>query len=36
MKRDIPYITIDGTRGGSAAAIATVNALLNLARKVHK
>jgi len=36
MKRDIPYITIEGTRGGSAAAVATVNALLNLAWKVHK
>ena len=35
-KRDMPYITIEGTRGGSAVAIATVNALLNLARKVHK
>jgi precorrin-8X/cobalt-precorrin-8 methylmutase len=36
MKQDIPYITIEGTRGGSAAAVATVNALLNLAQKVHK
>ena len=36
MKRDIPYITIEGTRGGSATAVATVNALLKLARKVHK
>jgi precorrin-8X/cobalt-precorrin-8 methylmutase len=36
MKQDIPCITIEGTRGGSAAAVATVNALLNLARKVHK
>jgi precorrin-8X/cobalt-precorrin-8 methylmutase len=36
VKRDIPYITIEGTRGGSAAAVATVNALLNLAQKVHK
>jgi len=36
MKRDIPYITIDGNRGGSATAVATVNALLNLARKVYK
>lgn len=36
MKQDIPYVTIEGTRGGSAAAIATVNALLNLARKVRK
>ena len=31
MKRDIPYITITGTRGGSAMAAATVNALLIIA-----
>jgi precorrin-8X/cobalt-precorrin-8 methylmutase len=31
MKRDIPYITIAGTRGGSALAAATVNALLKIA-----
>lgn len=31
MKRDLPYITIVGTRGGSAVAAATVNALLNMA-----
>ena len=36
MKQDIPYITIEGTRGGSATAVATVNALLKLAREVHK
>jgi precorrin-8X/cobalt-precorrin-8 methylmutase len=36
MKQDIPYITIEGTRGGSAAAVATVNALLNLAQQVDK
>ena len=30
-KRDIPYITIHGYRGGSPAAAATVNALLRLA-----
>ena len=36
MKRDIPYITIEGTRGGSTTAVATVNALLNLAQKVYK
>jgi precorrin-8X/cobalt-precorrin-8 methylmutase len=36
MKRDIPYITIEGTRGGSAAAVATINALLKLTRKVHE
>lgn len=35
MKQDIPYISIEGTRGGSAVAIATVNALLKLARKVY-
>lgn len=28
MKRSVPYITITGTRGGSAMAVATVNALL--------
>jgi len=32
MKRDIPYITVVGTRGGSAMAAATLNALLLLAR----
>ncbi|MBI3040811.1 MAG: precorrin-8X methylmutase [Chloroflexi bacterium] len=31
MKLDIPYITVAGTRGGSAIAAATVNALLRLA-----
>ena len=31
MKRDIPYITIAGTRGGSALAVATVNTLLKMA-----
>lgn len=31
MKRQIPYITIEGTRGGSPLAAATVNALLKLA-----
>jgi len=31
MKRDVPYITIAGTRGGSALAVATVNALLKIA-----
>ncbi|MBT9162412.1 MAG: precorrin-8X methylmutase [Dehalococcoidia bacterium] len=34
MKQDIPYITIEGTRGGSAAAVATVNAVLKLAKSV--
>ncbi len=31
MKRHIPYIVVEGNRGGSALAVATVNALLNLA-----
>jgi precorrin-8X/cobalt-precorrin-8 methylmutase len=31
MERDVPYITIAGTRGGSAMAVATVNALLKIA-----
>ena len=31
MKRDVPYITVTGTRGGSAMAAATVNALLKIA-----
>lgn len=31
MKREIPYITIVGTRGGSAMAVATINALLKMA-----
>jgi precorrin-8X/cobalt-precorrin-8 methylmutase len=31
MKRDIPHIAIVGTRGGSALAVATVNALLKIA-----
>lgn len=37
MKFDIPYITIIGTRGGSAVAAATVNALLKIStgRKMH-
>ncbi len=30
MKRDIPYVTVAGTRGGSAIAAATVNALLRI------
>jgi len=33
MKRNVPYITIVGTRGGSAMAAATVNALLKIAVK---
>ncbi len=31
MQRDIPYITIEGNRGGSAVAAAAANALLRLA-----
>jgi precorrin-8X/cobalt-precorrin-8 methylmutase len=30
VKRSVPYITISGRRGGSSAAAATVNALLDL------
>jgi precorrin-8X/cobalt-precorrin-8 methylmutase len=30
LKRTVPYITILGRRGGSSAAAATVNALLDL------
>jgi precorrin-8X/cobalt-precorrin-8 methylmutase len=30
VKRQVPYITIQGRRGGSSAAAATVNALLDL------
>ena len=30
VKRNVPYITIEGRRGGSSAAAATVNALLDL------
>lgn len=36
MKRDVPYITIEGRRGGSSAAVATVNALLHLACTASK
>jgi len=35
MKRDVPYITVKGTRGGSAMAVATVNALLKLAQSTE-
>lgn len=31
MARDVPYVTIAGTRGGSAVAAAAMNALLRLA-----
>ena len=30
VKRNVPYITVMGRRGGSSAAAATVNALLDL------
>jgi precorrin-8X/cobalt-precorrin-8 methylmutase len=33
MELDIPYISIVGTRGGSALAAATINALLGLAKR---
>jgi precorrin-8X/cobalt-precorrin-8 methylmutase len=36
MKRDIPNITVVGTRGGSALAVATVNALLKIAVERRK
>ena len=36
MKHDIPYITVTGTRGGSALAVAAVNALLQIAGGVSK
>lgn len=35
MKRDIPYITVTGTRGGSALAAAAVNSLLRIAWDHH-
>jgi precorrin-8X/cobalt-precorrin-8 methylmutase len=31
VKRSIPYITVEGTRGGSALSVAAMNALLKLA-----
>jgi precorrin-8X/cobalt-precorrin-8 methylmutase len=31
MARDVPYITVEGTRGGSALAASAANALLRLA-----
>ena len=34
-RRSVPYITINGRRGGSPAAAATVNALLHLALEVR-
>ena len=36
MKRNVPYITIEGTRGGSAMAAATVNALLRIAADKYR
>ena len=33
MERDVPYITIEGNRGGSAMAVAAVNALMKLVRE---
>ncbi len=33
VKREVPYITIVGRRGGSSAAAATINALLELAEE---
>ena len=35
MKRDVPFITIEGTRGGSATASSTINALLDIARSKY-
>jgi len=35
MKRDIPYVTVTGTRGGSALAAGAVNSLLRIARDQH-
>ena len=32
VKRSVPYITVEGTRGGSALSVATMNALLKLAK----
>ncbi len=36
MKRDVPYITVLGTRGGSAMAAATVNSLLRIAADKYR
>jgi precorrin-8X/cobalt-precorrin-8 methylmutase len=36
MKRNVPYITVVGTRGGSAMATAVVNALLKIAVEGNK
>ncbi len=36
VKRDVPCIVVEGTRGGSAMAVATVNALLKLADRDSK
>ena len=32
MRRQVPYVTVEGTRGGSAVAAAVVNALMRLAQ----
>lgn len=34
MTRDVPYLTIEGNRGGSTLAVATVNALMGLAEHI--
>ncbi len=33
MRRDVPYLTLPGTRGGTPLAVAAVNALLRLAAR---
>lgn len=35
MKRDVPFITIEGIRGGSATASSTINALVDIARSKY-
>lgn len=36
LSRDVPFVTIEGTRGGSTLAAATVNALILIARDRRK
>lgn len=36
IKREVPYVTIVGTRGGSAMTVATINALLKIAVERNK
>ncbi|MDZ4230215.1 MAG: precorrin-8X methylmutase, partial [Dehalococcoidales bacterium] len=36
VSRSVPYITIEGTRGGSALAATTVNALIGIYDKQRK